>query len=145
MKINPVFTEDKRVIFFYENGKAVRIPMSVYATQGARKKLKKAYSTSSPLAGAIYEKSDKHILLINSEDKAILIRPSLIPEKTTRTAAGSSVFAMNLNKNQKITEVLENYEERYPEANQRYRKIKVPATGVLLSDKDITTKQIKIK
>ena len=83
--------------------------------------------------------------MINSEDKAILIRPSLISEKTTRTAAGSSVFAMNLNKNQKITEVLENYEERYPEANQRYRKIKVPATGVLLSDKDITTKQIKIK
>lgn len=145
MIVNPAFTDEQKIIFVFENGKAVRIPMSVYATQGARKKLKKAYSTSSPLAGAIYEKSDKHILLINSEDKAILIRPSLIPEKTTRTAAGSSVFAMNLNKNQKITEVLENYEERYPEANQRYRKIKVPATGVLLSDKDITTKQIKIK
>ncbi len=145
MVVNPAFTDEQKIIFVFENGKAVRIPMSVYATQGARKKLKKAYSTVSPLAGAIYEKSDKHILLINSEDKAILIRPSLIPEKTTRTAAGSSVFAMNLNKNQKITEVLENYEERYPEANQRYRKIKVPATGVLLSDKDITTKQIKIK
>ena len=145
MVVNPTFTDEQKIIFVFENGKAVRIPMSVYATQGARKKLKKAYSTVSPLAGAIYEKSDKHILLINSEDKAILIRPSLIPEKTTRTAAGSSVFAMNLNKNQKITEVLENYEERYPEANQRYRKIKVPATGVLLSDKDITTKQIKIK
>ncbi|MBQ8567482.1 MAG: topoisomerase IV [Clostridia bacterium] len=145
MIVNPAFTDEQKIIFVFENGKAVRIPMSVYATQGARKKLKKAYSTASPLAGAIYEKSDKHILLINSEDKAILIRPSLISEKTTRTAAGSSVFAMNLNKNQKITEVLENYEERYPEANQRYRKIKVPATGVLLSDKDITTKQIKIK
>ena len=145
MIVNPAFTDEQKIIFVFENGKAVRIPMSVYATQGARKKLKKAYSTASPLAGAIYEKSDKHILLINSEDKAILIRPSLISEKTTRTAAGSSVFAMNLNKNQKITEVLENYEERYPEANQRYRKIKVPAMGVLLSDKDITTKQIKIK
>ena len=41
MKINPVFTEENRVIFFYENGKAVRVPMDQYATQGNRKKLKK--------------------------------------------------------------------------------------------------------
>ena len=93
----------------------------------------------------MYEKDDKFILIINSEDKAILVRPKVFPDKHTRTAAGGTVFAMNLNKNQRVTEVIENYEERYPEANQRYKKHKIPATGVLLSDKDITTKQIKIK
>ena len=145
MLVNPQLTEKQNMIFVFENGKAVRVPMSEYATQGARKKLKKAYSSASPIVGAIYEKSDDHILIINSESKAILIRPSLIPIKTTRTSMGTTVFAMNLKKNQVITEVLEKYEDKYPDAYQRYRKIKIPATGVLLSEKDITTKQIKIK
>ncbi|MBQ8344236.1 MAG: topoisomerase IV [Clostridia bacterium] len=145
MLVNPQFTEKQNMIFVFENGKAVRVPMTEYATQGSRKKLKKAYSSASPIVGAIYEKSDDHILIINSESKAILIRPSLIPIKSTRTSIGTTVFAMNLKKNQKITEVLEKYEDKYPDAYQRYRKIKIPATGVLLSEKDITTKQIKIK
>lgn len=141
MKINPILTEEHRVIFFYENGKAVRVPMDQYATQGNRKKLKKAYSDASPLASVIFEENDDYIMLINSEQKAILIRPSLIPIKTTRTSIGTVVFAMNLKKNQKITQVIQNYEEKYPEANSHYRKLKIPATGVLMLD----NKQIKIK
>ncbi len=144
MKINPSYDEKQNVIFVFENGKAVRVPMSAYTTQGSRKKLKKAFSDTSPIASVIYEKNDDHILMVNSDSKAILIRPSLIPIKTTRSSIGTTVFAMNLKKNQKIVEVLEKYEDKYPEALSRYRKIKIPATGVLISDKDITTKQIKI-
>ncbi len=144
MQINPSFSEEQRVIFVFENGKAVRVPMSEYATQGARKKLKKAYSDASPIVGIIYEKSDDYFMIINSESKAILIRPSLIPRKTTRTSIGTTVFAMNLKKNQKITDVITDYEDKYPDAKERYRKIKIPATGVLMSDKDIKAKQIKI-
>jgi DNA gyrase subunit A len=145
MKLNPEYKEDQNVIFFFENGKAVRVPMSEYATQGARKKLKKAYSDASPIVKVIYETSDDYILILNSDSKAILIRPSLIPIKTTRSSQGTTIFAMNLKKNQVITEVLEDYSERFPDAYSRYRKIKIPADGVLLSDKDITTKQIKIE
>ena len=144
MLINPDYSDKHNMIFIFENGKAVRIPMSEYATQGTRKKLKKAYSSASPIVSAIYEKSDDHILILNSEYKAILIRPSLIPIKTTRTSMGTTVFAMNMKKNQRVTEVLEKYEDRYPDAYQRYRKIKIPATGVLVSDKDISSKQLKI-
>ena len=145
MKINPVFSEENRVIFFYENGKAVRVPMSQYATQGNRKKLKKAYADACPLAGIVYEEDDNYIMLINSEHKAILIRPSVIPIKTTRTSIGTIVFAMNLKKKQKITQVIKDYEAKYPEANANYRKLKIPATGVLMLEKDIRSKQIKIK
>lgn len=132
MEINPSFSEEQRVIFVYENGKAVRVPMNQYETQGNRKKLKKAYSDASKLAGIIFEKSDDYFMLINSEKKAILIRPSLIPIKTTRTSQGTTVFAMNLKKKQKITKVLTDYEKKYPEAISTYRKIKIPATGVLM-------------
>ena len=145
MRINPTLTEEHRVIFFFENGKAVRVPMDQYATQGNRKKLKKAYSDASPLVGVVFEESDDYIMLINSEHKAILIRPSLIPIKTTRTSMGTIVFAMNLKKDQKITQVIKNYEARYPEANSHYRKLKIPATGVLMIEKDLRHKQIKIK
>ncbi len=145
MKLNPEYKEDQNIIFFFENGKAVRVPMSEYATQGARKKLKKAYSDASPIVKIIYETSDDYILILNSDSKAILIRPSLIPIKTTRSSIGTTIFAMNLKKKQVITEVLEDYSERFPDAYSRYRKIKIPAVGVLLSEKDITTKQIKIE
>ncbi|MBR2444648.1 MAG: topoisomerase IV [Clostridia bacterium] len=132
MIINPSFDEKQLVIFVFENGKAVRVPMCQYATQGNRKKLKKAFSDASPIAGIIYEQSDDYFMMINSEKKAILIRPSLIPVKTTRTSIGTTVFAMNLKKKQKITKVLTDFEDKYPEAMATYRKIKIPATGVLM-------------
>ena len=133
MHVNPSFDENQMVIFFFENGKAVRVPMNQYQTQGSRKKLKKAFSDASKIVKIVYETSDEYIMLINSENKAILIRPSLIPIKTTRTSIGTVVFAMNLKKNQKIKKVLTDYEKKYPEAKESYRKIKIPATGVLIS------------
>ena len=145
MKINPNFDEDQNIIFVFENGKAVRVPASQYATQGARKKLKKAFSDASPIVGIVWEgKDDEHILIINSETKAILIRPSLIPIKTTRTSVGTTVFAMNLKKKQKITEVCGDYSKKYPDA-MSYRKLKIPATGVLMNHKNIAKKQLKIE
>jgi DNA gyrase subunit A len=144
MHINPSFDEKQNVIFFFENGKAVRVPMSQYQTQGSRKKLKKAFSDASKVVKIIYETNDEYIMLINSENKAILIRPSLIPIKTTRSSIGTVVFAMNLKKNQKIKKVLTDYEKKYPEAKESYRKIKIPATGVLISKKKPKDPQMKI-
>ena len=144
MHVNPSYDENQNVIFFYENGKAVRVPMSQYQTQGARKKLKKAYSDASKIVKIVYETNDEYIMMINSENKAILIRPSLIPIKTTRTSIGTVVFAMNLKKNQKIKKVLLDYQKKYPEAKEMYRKIKIPATGVLISKKKPKDPQLKI-
>ncbi len=144
MHVNPSFDENQMVIFFFENGKAVRVPMNQYQTQGSRKKLKKAFSDASKIVKIVYETSDEYIMLINSENKAILIRPSLIPIKTTRTSIGTVVFAMNLKKNQKIKKVLTDYEKKYPEAKESYRKIKIPATGVLISKKKAKDPQLKI-
>ena len=145
MKINPNLDENQNVIFVFENGKAVRVPASQYATQGSRKKLKKAFSDASPIVGVVWEgKDDEHVLIINSESKAILIRPSLIPIKTTRTSVGTTVFAMNLKKKQKITEVCGDYSKKYPDA-MSYRKLKIPATGILMNHKNIAKKQLKIE
>ena len=123
---------------------AIFPPKPIFQTQGARKKLKKAFSDASPIVGIVWEEKDDFVLIINSEDKAILVRPSLIPIKTTRTSMGTTVFAMNLKKNQKIVKVVADYKTKYPDA-MSYRKTKIPATGILMSHKDITKKQLKIQ
>ncbi|MBQ4585852.1 MAG: topoisomerase IV [Clostridia bacterium] len=132
MIINPSYEEGKKILFVFENGRIARVPMSQYQTQGNRKKLKNAYSSASPIVGIIPEENDEYFMLINSEKKAILIRPSFVAPKSTRTANGVVAFAMNLKKKQKVTKVLVDYEKQYPEAFSNYRKIKIPATGILM-------------
>ena len=51
---------------------------------------------------------------------------------------------MNLKKNQKIKKVFLDYQKKYPEAKEMYRKIKIPATGVLISKKKPKDPQLKI-
>ena len=41
---------------------------------------------------------------------------------------------MNLKKKQKITEVCGDYSRKYPDA-MSYRKLKIPATGILMNQK----------
>lgn len=145
MKINPDYSPEQRIVFFFENGKALGVPMSQYTTQGSRKKLKNAYSSASPIIKIVYEnRQDPKVLMINSDSKAILIKTTDIDTMTTRYAMGNTVFVLNAKKKQVITEVLENYLERYPEAPSRYRRTVLPAAGILLSEKDIMEKQIKI-
>ena len=44
---------------------------------------------------------------------------------------------------QKLVDCCANFEEKYENA-KGYRKLKIPASGSLLSDKDISSRQLKI-
>ena len=50
---------------------------------------------------------------------------------------------MNVKKNHKITSAISNFETVY-ENTKGYRKLKLPATGVLLGDKDIKKQQLSM-
>jgi hypothetical protein len=76
-------------------------------------------------------------MMVNSADRAIIIKSSLIPQKNTRTSAGVSL--MTLKKDQKITKCFTQTEEY--ENVKGLRKIKIPATGQLLED---NSQQLKI-
>ena len=82
------------------------------------------------------------IMLVSSEDRAIIIKTSLIPLKSTKTSIG--VQLMNVKKNHKLTAALANFESVY-ENTKGYRKLKLPATGTLLSEKDIQKQQLSIE
>lgn len=130
------------VIFIFENGKGVRVPLSAYQTKGNRKKLVGAYNDKSPIVAAIFESAPKELLIINNVDKAILIKSSLIPLKDTRTSGGVTLF--NLKKDQKIVIATDDFENKYEDA-KNYRKIKIPATGTVLSEKNIQKQQLRIE
>jgi DNA gyrase subunit A len=123
------------MVFIFENGKAVRVPITSYQTKGTRRKLVGAYSDASPIVAAFYEEEKKpyDLLIINNQKKAIVVKTSLIPLKTSRTSAGSTVFTCK--KGQKITLVSDKFSEHLD--NTGYKKIKIPATGSAISEKDI--------
>lgn len=130
MRVQSVYPENENFVFIFENGKGVRVPASSYATKGNRRKLIGAYSDVSPLVGMFYETEPTDIFFESSDKKAIVVKSSLIPIKTTRSAAGVNIFT--LKKKAKIVRAETDFEEKFDAKG--FRKLKIPATGVPLSD-----------
>jgi len=127
MKAVSKYDPADHIIFIFENGKGVKIPITAYETKTNRRKLTGAYSASSPIAAVIYEHEPMDIFIENSAGKGILINSALIPEKTTRSSAGVILF--NMKDTFKVTSVTYggNISE---EKSSRCRKNKIPATGI---------------
>ncbi|MBQ8345167.1 MAG: topoisomerase IV, partial [Clostridia bacterium] len=142
-KLHNGFPQGENFVFLFENGKGVRIPLSSYETKSVRRRLTGVYSTASPLVAAFHE-VEKHpfeIMMVSDAERAIILKSSLIPVKTTRTSSGVTV--MTLKKGQKLATATNRIDEAYENA-KGYRKLKIPATGVLLADKDLSALQLKI-
>ena len=142
MEIRKDYPEGENYVFVFENGKAVRVPVTAYVTKGNRRKLTGAYSDTSPIV-AVFTDTDKKpvdILMISSQDRAILVKSSLIPVKTTRTSGGVQI--MTLKKGATLAKAVTDVES-YQNAKS-YRKLKVPASGSLLEEKNVEIQQIKI-
>ena len=134
MAMKPItnYEQNHYFIYIFENGRGVRVPLSSYETKSARKKLVNAYSDASPVVAVFYETEPFDILLVNNAGKGIYFHSSLIPEKSTRTAAGVSLFS--LKEDQKIV-----YASRTPENQytgfEKCRKNKLPAIGITVTKK----------
>ena len=126
-ELNP----EHRMVYIFENGKGVRVSLGVYEAKTRRKKITGAYSSASPLAGAIYE-GDKPINIFIRSDggRGMLIKSSLIPEKNTRTAAGVQI--MKLPKKVKVDLVTDRIEDIGEDA-LKCKKLALPSTGSPLS------------
>lgn len=142
------FNEDEKVVFmcttkdysgniaiFFENGKAVLIPLKAYETKTNRKKLTNAYSEDSKAIGIFFvpeatkRGEHKDFLLLTDSSKAILMSSNLLTKKVTRTSSG--VFVFTIKKGQKVVSVVPFVDDESEEAKElsRYRKTKVPSTG----------------
>jgi len=129
------------LIMIFQNGKGVAVPLSAYEIKGNRRRLTGAYSDASPICAMFYtEKEPIELLLVSSDHKAIRLSSALIPEKTTRTAGGVTLFT--LKKGAAITEVTTDV-DRY-NGPKSYKKVKIPATGVPIVTFDPEKQQIKL-
>ena len=143
MEVRNEYPEGENYIFLFANGKGLKVPVTAYVTKGTRRKLTGAYSDASPLVAVLKDTDTQpiDILLISTADRAILIKSSLIPVKTTRTSGG--VQLLNLRREQVVNRALANFGESYQNVKS-YRKTKIPASGILLEEKNIEIQQIKI-
>ncbi len=84
---------EHHMVYIFENGKGVRVPMSQYDTKSKRKKISGAYSSASTLIGAFYEKEKPIQIFLRSDmGRGMLIKSDLIPEKSTRTSSGVQIM-----------------------------------------------------
>ena len=137
------YPEDENMVFIFANGKGVRVPLTAYVTKGNRRKLTGACSSASPLVAVFREKEDSpiDIFIVSDSDRAILIKSSLIPKMATRTSGGNQL--MVLKKGQTVRSAVLD-DGAHDKGAKSYRKIKLPAAGVLLEEKDIEVQQMKI-
>ena len=144
MRVQQGYPEGENFVFIFKNGKGVRVPVTQYETKGNRRKLVGAYSSASPICGVFYEKEKDpfEIMLISDGDRAIILKTSLIPIKATRSSGG--VTLMTMKKGQELTMALSKIPEAY-DSSKGYRKLKIPASGQLLAEEDLSAHQLKIE
>ena len=123
---------DHKMVYIFENGKGVRVPMSAYEAKTKRRKITGACSSASPLVGAFYEKDKPiQIFLRSDTDRGILIKSDVIPDKSTRTASGSQIMQFP-KKSGKIELATDRIASLGADVS-KCKKTSIPSTGTILS------------
>ena len=127
------------VLFFFENGKIAKVPLSAYETKTNRRKLTGAYSDKSPLVAAMTMDADCQVALYASDSRVAIISTAQLLPKTTRNTIG--VTAMSLKKKAVLTGAMRLEDSGIVNAS-RYRSRNIPTAGALLKEEDSSEKQI---
>ena len=127
------------MMFFFENGKAAKVPLAGYETKTNRRKLTGAYSDKSPLKGAMALTEDCQVAMYSSDGRVAVISTAQLLPKTTRNTQG--VAAMSVKKKACITHVMKLEESGIVNVS-RYRSRNIPTAGALLKEDDLSEKQI---
>ena len=126
------------VLFFFENGKAAKVPLSAYETKTNRKKLTGAYSDKSPLAAVMALEEDAQIALYSSDGRAAVFSTAQLLPKTTRNTQGVAVMTL---KKKAVLQDARLLEESGIANPGRYRTKTIPSAGMLLKEEDSADKQ----
>ena len=126
------------ILFFFENGKAAKVPLSAYETKTNRKKLTGAYSDKSPLIKAVALDTDEQMAVYSTDGRAAIFSTAQLLPKTTRNTQGVAVMTLR----KKVTlrdAVLLSQSGIVNES--RYRTKTIPSAGALLKEEDSAEKQ----
>ena len=126
------------VLFFFENGKVAKVPLSAYETKTNRRRLTGAYSDKSPLKSVIALSADAQVVLYSTDGRAAIVSSALLLPKTTRNTIGVSVMSL---KKKAVLDRAALLEESGIVNASRYRCRTVPTAGALLKEEDALEKQ----
>ncbi len=126
------------VLFFFENGKAAKVPLSAYETKTNRRKLTGAYSDKSPLVKVMGLEADEQVAVYSSDGRAAIFSTAQLLPKTTRNTQGVAV--LTLKKKAVLSDAqLLNHSGITNES--RYRTKTIPSAGSVLKEEDSQEKQ----
>ena len=126
------------ILFFFENGKAAKVPLSAYETKTNRKKLTGAYSDKSPLIKAVALDADEQMVVYSTDGRAAIFSTAQLLPKTTRNTQGVAV--MTLKKKATLRDAVLLTQSGIVNES-RYRTKTIPSAGALLKEEDSAEKQ----
>jgi DNA gyrase subunit A len=126
------------VLFFFENGKVAKVPLSAYETKTNRKRLTGAFSDKSPLKTIIALDTDVQVALYSTDGRVAVVSSALLLPKTTRNTIGVSVMSL---KKKAVLDHAVLLEESGIVNVSRYRCRTVPTAGALIKEEDALEKQ----
>ena len=127
------------ILFFFENGKAAKVPMSAYETKTNRKKLTGAYSDKSPLVSAMAMQADDQVAVYTTDGRCVIFSTAQLLPKTTRNTQGVAVVSL---KKKAVVSAAQLVSASGIVNQSRYRSRTIPAAGALLKEEDSPEKQI---
>ncbi len=129
------------VLFFFENGKAAKVPLTAYETKTNRKKLTGAYSDKSPLRGTLAFTEDTQVAVFTTDGRAAVFSTAQLLPKTTRATQGVAVVTLKKKATVEWAALLEESGLANP---ARYRIKTLPAAGAVLKPEDAPDRQLKL-
>ena len=126
------------VLFFFENGKAAKVPLSAYETKTNRKKLTGAYSDRSPLIKVVALDTDEQMAVYSTDGRAAIFSTAQLLPKTTRNTQGVAV--MTLKKKATLRDAVLLSQSGIVNES-RYRTKTIPSAGAVLKEEDSAEKQ----
>ena len=126
------------VLFFFENGKAAKVPLSAYETKTNRRKLTGAYCDKSPLVKTMALDADEQLAVYSSDGRAAIFSTAQLNPKTTRNTQGVAVLTL---KKKAVLSGAVLLKESGIVNESRYRTKTIPSAGSLLKEEDSAEKQ----
>ena len=130
------------VLFFFENGKAAKVPLSAYETKTNRRKLTGAYSDKSKLVEVFAMTEDTQMAVFTTDSRAVIFSTAQLLPKTTRNTIGVSV--VSLKKKAAVSQV-QKLADCGIVNQSRYRSRNIPSAGSPLKEEDAPEKQISFE
>lgn len=129
------------VLFFFENGKVAKVPLSAYDTKSNRKRLMGAYSDKSPLKTILTTESDELVAVYSTDGRALIFSTAQLMPKTTRSTLGVAVLTL---RKKAMLERAALLNDTGIVNQSRYKSKTLPAAGAILRPEDMEEKQITL-